>query len=416
MKRLYMIIVTSILLCNYALGQKTIKMEKEGGIYKISCKVNGAPMKMYFDTGASTVSISKATALYLLENDLIGPQDYRGKTKSTTADGAISDKMVINLRDIEIAGLHLRDVLATVSYSLNAPLLLGQTAIQRLGKISLQGNILTIHTNASGQNQNKQDRAELDKKLRNLRDTRYSNDDSSYEILEIIEKIETSYQLNEFELFCKTMSLGNISKYDEAITAAQTWIDRYASNTDSIDWKMRVFYTAAQANMYSEYGSKEKGMEYLTRCDSYWRNISDGSSNFYWFYLPSLVYEYCKYKNNGYDSAIAVAKNSLKHFMNVEHKTIDSINRNLYPDFSGTSFILYALTHYYGQQLEWLSNNNRILTRDYENRLLANRQNYTIMAAKAGHEHAIRICKEFYNVDYKRILTREELYNLDFGF
>lgn len=64
MKRLYMIIVTSILLCNYALGQKTIKMEKEGGIYKISCKVNGAPMKMYFDTGASTVSISKATGLY----------------------------------------------------------------------------------------------------------------------------------------------------------------------------------------------------------------------------------------------------------------------------------------------------------------------------------------------------------------
>lgn len=413
MKRLYMIIVTSILLCNYALGQKTIKMEKEGGIYKISCKVNGAPMKMYFDTGASTVSISKATALYLLENDLIGPQDYRGKTKSTTADGAISDKMVINLRDIEIAGLHLRDVLATVSYSLNAPLLLGQTAIQRLGKISLQGNILTIHTNASGQNQNKQDRAELDKKLRNLRDTRYSNDDSSYEILEIIEKIETNYQLNEFELFCKTMSLANVLKYDDAISAAQIWIDRYASNTDSIDWKMRVYFIAAEANMISENGNKEKGMEYLRRCENYWNKISDETSDFYWYYLPILEFEYSKYKNGNYDSAISAAKASLKHFLDEEHVSIDVVNRNMCP-VNAVTMALRSLAIFYGEEVHRLSNNNMIRSSDHLNRLLANRNNYTIMAAKAGDPESIKICKEMLNVDYKRILSREEIDYLDF--
>jgi len=288
-------------------------MEKDGGIYKISCKVNGAPMKMYFDTGASTVSISKATAIYLLDNDLISPQDFRGKTKTATADGSISDNMVINLKDIEIAGLHLRNVLATVSYSLNAPLLLGQTAIQRLGKISLHGNILTIYTNTSDSNQNNLNREELDRKLRYLRDTRFSNKDFSYESLEIIEKIETNNVLNEFELFCKIMSLANTLKYDDAISAAQTWIDRYASNTDSIDWKMRVYFIAAQSNMFCENGNKEKGMEYLRRCENYWRKISDKTSAFFWMGLPLIIGEFCDYKNIGHFEEVQAAKESVEY-------------------------------------------------------------------------------------------------------
>lgn len=396
-------IVTLLCLSLSIIAQKTIKMEKDGGIYKISCKVNGAPMKMYFDTGASTVSISKATALYLLENDLIGPQDFRGKTKSTTADGSISDKMVINLRDIEIAGLHLRDVLATVSYSLNAPLLLGQTAIQRLGRITLQGNMLTIHTNASGQNQNKQDRAELDRKLRYLRDTRYSNDDSSYEILEIIEKIETNHQLNEFELFCKTMSLSNVLKYDDALSAAQTWLDRYASNTDSIDWKMRVFCIAAEANMMSENGNKEKGLEYLRRCENYWRNISYKTSDFYWLMRPMIIGKYCDYKNNGYRDAIYAAKESLKNLLKIDKLSLNDINNNNCKNWKYGS-ALYFLCASYAKQFEWNSKNNYQMT-EYENKLF---RNINILAAKVGIEGSIEFLKS-QNINYMQSLTREEL-------
>lgn len=90
----FILTIIAVFLAVVTYGQKTIRMEKDGGIYKISCKVNGAPMKMYFDTGASTVSISKATALYLLDNDLISPKDFRGKTKTSTADGSISDNKI----------------------------------------------------------------------------------------------------------------------------------------------------------------------------------------------------------------------------------------------------------------------------------------------------------------------------------
>lgn len=406
MKRLFLFVVTFILVCNYAFGQKTIRMEKDGGIYKISCKVNGAPMKMYFDTGASTVSISRATALYLLENDLIGPQDFRGKTQATTADGSISDKMVINLRDIEIAGLHLRDVQATVSYSLNAPLLLGQTAIQRLGKISLQGNILTIHTNTSGSSQNTFNRGELDRKLRHLRDTRYSNADSSYDILELIEKIEAKDQLNEFELFCKTMSLSNVEKYDDAISAAQIWIDRFATNTDSIDWKMRVFFVAAEANVMSENGNKEKGMEYLKRCENYWRNPFDKTSDFYWITRPMIIGKYCEYVKNGYWDAIYAAKESINKLLKIDNHSLSDINFNKCKNWKyGDAFYWLCLS--YSRQRLWKRERNYQIT-EYETK---NRMNANILAAKVGIDESIDFLKSV-NIDYNRILTREELNNL----
>ncbi len=401
-----MCIVTIILVCNYAIGQKTIRMEKDGGIYKISCKVNGAPMKMYFDTGASTVSISRATALYLLENDLIGPKDFRGKTQATTADGSISDKMVINLRDVEIAGLHLRDVQATVSYSLNAPLLLGQTAIQRLGKISLQGNFLTIHTNASNSIQNTFNREDLDRKLRHLREIRNTNKDAPYEILEIIEKIEAKDQLNEFELFCKVQSLSNTLKYDDAVSAAQIWLDRYASNTDSIDWKMRVFFTAGEANIWSEYGDKERGMEYLRRCENYWKRISGKSSAFYWLHIPLLYELYCDYKKTGYWLAISSAKESIKTLLKLDNKSLNDINFNRCKDWEYSSCLVWLCTSY-GKQYN-LNREKNIQPSQHEIDMLIN---INILAAKIGFDHALEYLRTM-NIDYNRILTREELNDL----
>ena len=133
-------------------AQKVIEMENANGVYKIACSVNGAKMKMIFDTGASTVSISQTMANFLYENDYISSEDIIGKGASQTADGSIVNNVVINLRDVDISGLHLKDVKATVLDSQNAPLLLGQTAIQKLGKISLNGNKLIINDYESDYN------------------------------------------------------------------------------------------------------------------------------------------------------------------------------------------------------------------------------------------------------------------------
>lgn len=125
-------------------------MERDGGVYKIPCLVNGAKMKLVFDTGASHVCLSKGMASYLLENDYLSVNDFIGTSKSLVADGRVVDNLDLNIRDLEISGLHLRNVEAIVSESQSAPLLLGLSAISKLGKIEIEGNRLRILSGSSG--------------------------------------------------------------------------------------------------------------------------------------------------------------------------------------------------------------------------------------------------------------------------
>lgn len=127
-------------------------MELDGGVYKIPCTVNGAKLKMIFDTGASTVCLSLATAIFLYQNDYISKSDFKGTGYSSTASGDIVDNMIINIKDIEIGGMHLYNVDGVVMESLTAPLLLGQSAIQKLGSITIKGNQLIINNAYSSNN------------------------------------------------------------------------------------------------------------------------------------------------------------------------------------------------------------------------------------------------------------------------
>ena len=136
-----------ILFCvNLNIAQIRILMENEGnGVYTIPCKVNGMPLKFIFDTGASDVVISLSEAVFMLKNGYLKPDDIIGTSYSQIANGQITENTKIILREIEIQGLKLYDVTAFVMHEMSAPLLLGQSAIQKLGLIQLNGNELIIY-------------------------------------------------------------------------------------------------------------------------------------------------------------------------------------------------------------------------------------------------------------------------------
>ena len=75
---------------------------------------------------------------YLSKNDIIGSQQYQ------TASGDILEGTRIIIRKIEVGGLVLRNVEASVVHSDNAPLLLGQSVLSRLGKIQIDYNSSTL--------------------------------------------------------------------------------------------------------------------------------------------------------------------------------------------------------------------------------------------------------------------------------
>lgn len=126
---------------------KTIRMRKmTGNTYLVSCKVNGLPLDFIFDTGASSVTLSRKQAQFMLKNGYLSKNDIIGASSYQTASGGITIGMRIKLKKIEISGLILQNVEATIINSDSAPLLLGQSALSRLGKIQIdyRNSTLTI--------------------------------------------------------------------------------------------------------------------------------------------------------------------------------------------------------------------------------------------------------------------------------
>lgn len=124
----------------------TVPYREEGGVKFVNVSVNGIGLEMIFDTGCSGTLISLTDAEYLYKKGLLTENDYLGNTKSTIADGSVKDNMVFNLKEVIIDGKILcKDVMATVSSSSNAPLLLGNEVLNRVASYTIDNENKTIN-------------------------------------------------------------------------------------------------------------------------------------------------------------------------------------------------------------------------------------------------------------------------------
>ncbi len=121
------------------LEEKTVEIpfERRGGVTEIKCSINGLPLYFIFDTGAGDVTISSVEAAFMFKNGYLSAKDVIGRSNYLTASGDIIEGTVINLATVEIGGVTLSNVRASVVKGQNAPLLLGQSALSRLGKIEI---------------------------------------------------------------------------------------------------------------------------------------------------------------------------------------------------------------------------------------------------------------------------------------
>lgn len=117
--------------------QSVIKMRHENGVYYVPCKINGVEMDFVFDTGASDITISLTEALFLYKQNKLEDKDIKGSKYYQIADGSISEGTIINLSSVTIGNKTLHNVKASVVHNAEAPLLLGQSALSRFGKISI---------------------------------------------------------------------------------------------------------------------------------------------------------------------------------------------------------------------------------------------------------------------------------------
>ena len=112
-------------------------MTRKNGVYTIPVKINNHEMEFILDTGASDILISSLEAVFLIKQGSLTEDDILGQEAYSMANGAIEVGTVVNLRQVQIGAKIIHNVRATVVDNIAAPLLCGQSALARFGKITI---------------------------------------------------------------------------------------------------------------------------------------------------------------------------------------------------------------------------------------------------------------------------------------
>ncbi len=108
-----------------------------GNMCRVNCNINGLPLNFILDTGASDVSISSVEANFMLKNGYLSKDDILGKQYYQVANGELHEGTTIILRKVSFGNCELTNVKASIVKNQTAPLLLGQSVLNRLGKIEV---------------------------------------------------------------------------------------------------------------------------------------------------------------------------------------------------------------------------------------------------------------------------------------
>ncbi len=118
-----------------------VKMLQEGdGVYRIPVLINDVQMKFIFDTGAGMISMSATEARFLYKQGTLTDEDFIETANFSDANGDITPGMVVRLRTVKIGNKTLENIKASIVDNDKAPLLLGQSALEKFGKISIDYN------------------------------------------------------------------------------------------------------------------------------------------------------------------------------------------------------------------------------------------------------------------------------------
>lgn len=374
-KLLFLLLIVFTSTC--AFSQISIQMENDGGVYKMPCVVNGVKMKFIFDTGASKVCMSQSMAQFLLDGKYMSYDDIKGVGQSMVADGTVVNHALIVLRDIEIAGMHLHDIEATIIEGQNAPLLLGQSAIQELGKITIDGDRLIIHSA-----KNKLSEAEI-KKL-NEQIAIYM-EKYNYELaLECLIKLDDAIGLNEDGLKDLCRCYSNV-QYDKFYPCATRWLNTY-ENRASDDNKILIYNLLSSYFYFSDFGNIDyhKAILYAKKA----LDIIENGSQDYISRLFGLIWEYERiadsyYMLGDYYKAISYYKKTIKIQCELSNVTIEQINQGVVHDKSlGYYLFNYAFCYY---KLQKESEGDEIMK----------------LSAMCGWDDAIDFCNK-YKINYNK--------------
>lgn len=370
-KRFFITFVFTII-TTFCFGQKVILLTKQNGVYTIPCSINGVKRSLVFDTGASTVTISMDLAVLLYNSGKLSNSDIKGFGKSQTASGHIVDNMAIVLRDIEISGLHLKNVDAVVIKGQHVPLLLGLSAIQKLGKVTLSGNRLIIDSSMLTSPQ-----------LSKFRDQikTYIGRGEYNEAIFLLKKIEQQDAIDEVDLFNLAQCYCYSKDFNKSLMYCQQWMGTYQETHPSDKPDICYFMALSYMGLKSHYDADKWFAEAikLISTDAVNRTNRDDANTLSYYYNQKAV-NYLE--GNSYDNSVEAFDIATQYRMRYLNVSVEDLCAGRIKD----------------ERIGiWLQSISKLEAVFLHNDEAAER--YAILAALCGNEEAIQFCKHF-KLDY----------------
>jgi clan AA aspartic protease (TIGR02281 family) len=117
---------------NLGVRATEIPLQRLGGVYEVPVKINGViTLGFVLDTGASEVTIPADVALTLLRTGTITQKDFLPGKSYQMADGSIVRSSRFILRELDLGGIKITQVPASIAPA-TASLLLGQSFLARI--------------------------------------------------------------------------------------------------------------------------------------------------------------------------------------------------------------------------------------------------------------------------------------------
>ena len=366
-KRSFVFIALSII-SSFCFAQKVIQLTKQNGVYTIPCSINGVKRSLVFDTGASTVTISMKLADLLYSSGKLKDADFKGFGRSQTASGHVVNNMAVLLRDVEIEGLHLKNVDAVIIEGQNVPLLLGLSAIQKLGKVTLSGNRLIIDTSILTNPQLDGIRTQI---ISHIDKGEYSA------AITLLKRIEGQDAIEEIDLFNLAQCYCYSKDFNKALMYCQQWMGTYKETKPSHEPDVCYFMGISYNGLKSYYDADSwfaKAINLIGTAPINQTNIDDAISLTYYYNQKGLN---CL-EGKGYDVCAESFDIAAQYRLYILGFTPDDIFRGIVKDEK------------IGNWLYSISKLNAIYLHDDEKA-----DHYAVMAALCGNKGAQEFCDHF---------------------
>jgi len=358
-----------IAISSFCLGQRVITLTKQNGVYTIPCSINGLKRSLIFDTGASTVTISMPLAKQLFREGKLKNADIKGFGKSQTASGHIVDNMAVVLKDIEIAGLHLKNVDAVIIAGQNVPLLLGLSAIQKLGKVTLQGNKLIIDSSIMTNTRLVE--------IRNQIESLISKEQYSPAIA-LLKKIESQEAIEERDVFNFAQCYCYSKDYNKALIYCQQWMGTYKEIAPSHESDVCYFTGLAYMGLKSHHEADRwfaKAIR-LISVDAIDRtNREDANILSYYYNQKAVNY----LQGNAYENSVEAFDIAAQYRMRYMGVTAEDLCAGRIKD-ERIGLWMYSISQLYAVFLHKDSSSER----------------YAVFSALCGNQEAIEFCEHFH--------------------